>query len=194
MDKDIQHIFKKKNKEMLITTLKYDLDKNIGSLMETISNIFNLEYDEAIKKVEEIVTEEVFDREIINMIENTRIDTYEMVEELINRKKIIVANSIETLVFEEEKINNYYDVILNTTKFLKDEFSNRIKEEMVELNNGFVSKNIISEKLEDYLINRLCGKLITKIHMEIMLRDNNLINKAKESYIKYNQITDTIEG
>ena len=191
MDKDLQQLFEKKNKEMLISTLKYDLDKNIGSLMETINNIFNLEYDGAIKKIAEILTDEIFNRDMINLIESSHIDIYEMVEELINKKKKIVANSIETLVFVEDKINNYYDVILNTTKFLKEDLSIKIKEEMNRLSNSFSVKN---ERLDDYLTNRLCGKLITKIHMEIMLRDNNLINKAKESYVKYKQLTETIEN
>ena len=189
MDKDIQHLFKKKNKEMLITTLRYDLDKNIGSLMETISNIFNLEFDECIKRVEGILTEDVFNREIINTIEEAHIDMYEMVEALVNKKKLVVSNSIETLVFEQDKINNYYDVILNTTKFLKDELVIKIKEELIKLNNNLVEKKAKDPKIASYLNDRLSEKLITKIHMEIMLRDNSLINKAKEGYLRYQDIT-----
>ena len=189
MDKDIQHLFKKKNKEMLITTLRYDLDKNIGSLMETISNIFNLEFDECIKRVEGILTEDVFNREIINTIEEAHIDMYEMVEALVNKKKLVVSNSIETLVFEQDKINNYYDVILNTTKFLKDELVIKIKEELIKLNNNLVEKKANDPKIASYLNDRLSEKLITKIHMEIMLRDNSLINKAKEGYLRYQDIT-----
>ena len=189
MDKDIQHLFKKKNKEMLITTLRYDLDKNIGSLMETISNIFNLEFDECIKRVEGILTEDVFNREIINTIEEAHIDMYEMVEALVNKKKLVVSNSIETLVFEQDKINNYYDVILNTTKFLIDELVIKIKEELIKLNNNLVEKKANDPKIASYLNDRLSEKLITKIHMEIMLRDNSLINKAKEGYLRYQDIT-----
>ena len=58
-----------------------------------------------------------------------------------------------------------------------------------------VKKNIVPEKqeitlkrIQDYLQNRLYGKLETKLHMEIMLRDNNLINKAKEGYLRYQEI------
>ena len=189
MDKDIQHLFKKKNKEMLITTLRYDLDKNIGSLMETISNIFNLEFDECIKRVEGILTEDVFNREIINTIEEAHIDMYEMVEAFVNKKKLVVSNSIETVVFEQDKINKYYDVILNTTKFLKDELVIKIKEELIKLNNNLVEKKANDPKIASYLNDRLSEKLITKIHMEIMLRDNSLINKAKEGYLRYQDIT-----
>ena len=50
------HALRAKNLDKYKTTGKikteYDLDKNIGSLMETITNIFTLSFDEAIKKVE----------------------------------------------------------------------------------------------------------------------------------------------
>ena len=36
-------------------------------------------------------------------------------------------------------------------------------------------------------------KLETKLHMEIMLRDNNLINKAKEGYLRYQEISSKTE-
>ena len=32
MDKDIQEMFQSKNREILITNLKFDLDKNVASL------------------------------------------------------------------------------------------------------------------------------------------------------------------
>ena len=48
---------------------------------------------------------------------------------------------------------------------------------------------LANKRVTDYLKNRLYGKLETKIHMEIMIRDNNLINKAKESYLRYQEIT-----
>ena len=41
MDKDIKEMFREKNKVILLNNLKYDLDKNINSLLETIINIFN---------------------------------------------------------------------------------------------------------------------------------------------------------
>ena len=51
MDKDIALMFKEKNKSILINSLKYDIEKNITSLLETIINIFNLEFDSAIKNI-----------------------------------------------------------------------------------------------------------------------------------------------
>ena len=51
MDKDIKEMFREKNKVILLNNLKYDLDKNINSLLETIINIFNLEFDTAIKNI-----------------------------------------------------------------------------------------------------------------------------------------------
>ena len=48
MDKDIINMFKEKNKQILINSLEYDIEKNITSLLETITNIFNIEFDSAI--------------------------------------------------------------------------------------------------------------------------------------------------
>ena len=40
MDRDIQEMFRSKNREILIKNLKYDLDKNVNSLLDTITNIY----------------------------------------------------------------------------------------------------------------------------------------------------------
>lgn len=194
---DIQEIFKEKNKEILITNLKYDLDKNIGSLMETITNIVNLEFDTALKKIEAIFLDsniDYFNKDLVDIINNMKIDSFEIIEKNINDKKNIVLNSIQNLTFQENDMNKYYDMILNTTKDLKERLNIQLKLELdkysTKLGNQINEEN---NRLEDYLNDRLYGKLETKIHMEIMLRDNNLINKAKEGYLRYQEICSKTE-
>lgn len=203
MDRDIKEMFREKNKMILINNLKYDLDKNVNSLLETFINIFNLEFDTAIKNIVSILEDSDINdsnKFVTDSINNLKLKSYEEIEILLNNKKNILVDCIDHLEFNEEQLNNYYEVVFNTTKDFKDklkEYSIKdVSEKGLELFNQFVLDNVDKDKEElavtrvtDYLKNRLYGKLETKIHMEIMLRDNNLINKAKESYLRFQEIS-----
>lgn len=203
MDKDIKEMFREKNKVILLNNLKYDLDKNINSLLETIINIFNLEFDTAIKNILAINEDSGIvnsDKFITNSINEMKLASYEEIEKLLNIKKETLEKSINQLEFEEESLNDYYNKIIDTTRIFKDSFTEysitNIQNKGIELLNKFILDKVDEEKEElalsritDYLKNRLYGKLETKIHMELMLRDNNLINKAKESYLRFQEIS-----
>lgn len=197
MDKDMQNIFKEKNREILINNLKYDLDKNIDSLIETLTNIINLTFDEAIKKIETIFNDaEMLDeiKKITEIVNNMKLISYRDLDSLINDKKTVVLNSINSLKFTEKNMQEYYDIVFNTTKNVKDELKSSLSKVLINGNNDLEKlinsneKELVVNRLNDYLNNRLYEKLETKIHMEIMLRDNNLINKAKEGYVRYQDI------
>lgn len=202
MDKDIDNLFKEKNREILINNLKYDLDRNVENLLGTITNIFNLEYDTAIKNIITILNDAGFndaDKYITKVISEMKLNNYNHVDELVKNKKDLVLNRIDSLKFTEEDMNEYYDLVLSSTKRLKEMLNNHFKEVFEENDiklDMYIIDSIEESKVEladkrvtDYLKNRLVGKLETKIHMEIMYRDNNLINKAKESYLRYMEIT-----
>ena len=203
MDKDLVKMFKEKNTAILITNLKFDLEKNLNSLLDTVTNIFNLEFDTAIKKIIAILEDSGInnsDKFITDSINKMKMKSYDTIDELLESKKTSLIEKIDYLEFEEECLNEYYDTVLNTTKVFKEklkEFSIiNVQEEGLEILNEFVLKHVDESKEElaisrvsDYLNNRLYGKLETKIHMELMLRDNNLINKAKESYLRFQEIT-----
>lgn len=203
MDKDLKEMFREKNKNILITNLKYDLEKNIDSLLDTVTNIFNLEFDTAIKKVVAILEDSQIknsNKFITTSINKMKLESFQKIEELLETKKNTLIDKIDHLEFEEECLNKYYDDVFNTTKEFKDnlkEFSILgVQKKGLEILNGFVLEHVDEDKeqlavsrVTDYLNNRLYGKLETKIHMEIMLRDNNLINKAKESYLRFQEIT-----
>ena len=203
IDKDIKEMFREKNKVILLNNLKYDLDKNINSLLETIINIFNLEFDTAIKNILAINEDSGIvnsDKFITNSINEMKLASYEEIEKLLNIKKETLEKSINQLEFEEESLNDYYNKIFDTTRIFKDSFTEysitNIQNKGIELLNKFILDKVDEEKEElalsritDYLKNRLYGKLETKIHMELMLRDNNLINKAKESYLRFQEIS-----
>lgn len=202
MDKDIVEMFKEKNKQILVNSLEYDIDKNFTSLLETITNIFNLEFDSAIKNIisiyedVEVNNNQKFITDVINQI---KLNSYSELEILLDKKKGLLEETLAKIEFEEIYIQNYYDTVLETTKEIKEDFNKysiitsrreayssfkkQIMEEMEE-----EKQELVLSRIQDYLNNRLFGKLETKIHMEIMLRDNNLINKAKEGYLRYQEI------
>ena len=201
-DIDIDEIFRKKNREILITNLKYDLDKNVTNLLDTITNIFNLEYDNAIKNILVILHDAGLDdasKFVTETINAMKLENYNHLDELIKNKKVILLNKIDTLKFEKDDMHKYYDLVLDTTKDLKANIKehfievfekNDIKLDMFIVDN--VNENameLANTRVTEYLKSRLYGKVETKIHMEIMIRDNNLINKAKESYLRYQEIT-----
>ena len=205
MDKDIQDIFKEKNKEILITNLKYDLDKNIGSLFETINNIFNLEFDTAVKKILTILEDgnyKSLDKDVFSIVNKIKLNNYESIDKLIQDKKNILIDKIDHLEFEENKMNDYFETVFDTTKNIKSEISKNFDKD-IEYVNALLNEYMINDKelnndltsirMNDYLKNRLYEKLVTKLHMEIMLRDNNLINKAKEVYLRYQDICSKTE-
>ena len=126
MDKDIKEMFREKNKVILLNNLKYDLDKNINSLLETIINIFNLEFDTAIKNILAINEDSGIvnsDKFITNSINEMKLASYEEIEKLLNIKKETLEKSINQLEFEEESLNDYYNKIFDTTRIFNDSFT-----------------------------------------------------------------------
>lgn len=202
MDKELKEIFREKNRLLIITNLKYDLEKNIDSLLNTISNILSLEFDTAIKNMISIhVDSEVYESDsfIKNLINNMKQECYRKLETLLTIKSNILKKKIDCLQFEENCLNEYYELIFHTTKEFRNNFSlyiTKLQDDKLKEFHKFIVRYIAAEKetltvsrVTDYLNNRLFGKLETKIHMEIMLRDNNLINKGKESYLRFQEIS-----
>lgn len=203
MDKDLKEMFKEKNRVILVSNLKYDLSKNIDSMLDTITNIFNLEFDTAIKNIVSILKDSCIvdaNKFVTESVNKMKLESYSKIEELLSIKRDTLDSQVDNLEFEEESLNEYYETVFQTTKNFKDEFKNfsvlNIQKKGFESLNQFILDNVDSEREEltisrvsDYLENRLYGKLETKIRMELMLRDNNLINKAKESYLRFQAIT-----
>ena len=204
MDIDIKEMFREKNRTILLESLKYDLQKNMNSLLETVINIYNLEFETAIKKITSIYEEQdlkVDSKFIDKVISTMKLESYEEIEKLLKEKEKTLEKLILNLEFTEDKLNEYYDSILETTKNVKNDLNKYAIQDVQNKGLKMVDKNATKTEMDeatynritDYLTNRLYGKLETKIHMELMLRDNNLINKAKEGYLRYQNITDKTE-
>ena len=94
-------------------------------------------------------------------------------------------------------MNKYYDLVFSTTKDMKERIANKFNDSIENIDrelNTYIVNNINTNtdltvsRMNDYLKNRFYEKLVTKLHVEIMLRDNNLINKVKEVYLRYQDI------
>lgn len=207
MNSDIIEMFRQKNKQILITTLGYDIEKNMTSLLETITNIFNLEFDNAIKNIISIYEDaNLFDSKkfITDTINQIKMDSYCEFERLLDNKKVKLEKVIEELEFDQAHINNYYDTVLETTTVLESDLKKYsisdvqkkaydVFMKQIDSLENFDKHDILLSRIQDYLFNRLYGKLENKIHMELILRDNNLINKAKEGYLRYQEICSKTE-
>jgi len=207
MEKDITTIFKEKNKAILLNTLKYDIEKNITSVLETMINIFNNEFTTAISKVCSIYEDgrNIDSKKYITeMINQMKLESYKEVEVLLNTKKEKLEGTLEIIDFNDEGFQQYYDVVSQTTENLKNSLKKYCIEDVQKTALDLFKRNIIEEiddenrelvlsRVHDYFINRLYGKLEDKLYMELELRDNNLLNKAKEGYDRYQQIVEKTE-
>ncbi len=207
MEKDIATIFKEKNKAILLNTLKYDIEKNITSVLETMINIFNNEFNTAISKVCSIYEDgrNIDSKKYITeMINQMKLESYKEVEVLLNTKKEKLEGTLEIIDFNDEGFQQYYDVVSQTTENLKNSLKKYCIEDVQKTALDLFKRNIIEEiddenrelvlsRVHDYFINRLYGKLEDKLYMELELRDNNLLNKAKEGYDRYQQIVEKTE-
>lgn len=198
MDVDIKLMFEEKNKNILIDNLVFDLNKNVDSMCDTINNIFNMEFDLAVKNIMSVYQD--YDKNIDIKKLNKKVEQIKKVilkETIknINIKRNILSKLILSLDFKEETMETYYNEVEKTTLNFKNlyneskfiELRRKNKSELLilldEYNNEFALTRI-----DNYFDIRLFEKLISKVISEVCLRDINLLNKAKESYIKYKEI------
>ncbi len=207
MADDIAILFKEKNKSILLNTLQYDIEKNGTSMLESMVNIFNNEFDTAITKIISIYQDAGAKDEkkfITDTINRMKIDSYKEMELLLNNKRVCLEKSLEEVTFDDVGFQSYYDAIFHTTVSFKESFRKycveNIQKEALSMFRKNIKKSVEKEKqevtfsrVEEYFVHRLYGKLENKIYMELDFRDNNLLNKGKEGYLRYQEIVSKTE-
>lgn len=207
MEQDVTSMFKEKNKEILLNTLKYDIEKNVTSVLETMVNIFNNEFDTAITKVTSIYEDggNINSRKYItDTINQMKLDSYKEVEILLNNKKVNLEETLEQLEFTDIGFQKYYDAVAETTEVLKESLRKyciddvqrdaiESFQENIQIEICLEKRDVVLSRVQDYFTYRLYGKLESKLYQELELRDNNLLNKAREGYIRYQQIAQKTE-
>lgn len=207
MADDIAILFKEKNKSILLNTLHYDIEKNRTSVLESMVNLFNHEFDTAITKIISIYQDadaKNTEKFITDTINRMKLDSYKEMELLLNNKRVSLEERLEKVTFDDVGFQSYYDAIIDTTNIFKESFRkycvDNIQKEALSKFRRNIKKNVDKEKqelilarVEDYFMYRLYGKLENKIYMELDLRDNNLLNKGKEGYLRYQEIVSKTE-
>ena len=189
MDKDIQEMFSQKNREILIHNLELDIERNMEVLKDTLTNIFNLQFDIAIKNIVSIYDNEVQRQDIAKVLVPLKSKSFLLLNDQINVKQAQLLEQIKNLEFKEEQMDIYYETVFESTSpviqvFESDDISELLKISIGDLFNLYSGiDNTICKRLEDYIHLRLFGKLREKVEQEFLIRDNNLSNKGKESYL-----------
>ena len=194
MDKDIQEMFSQKNREILIHNLELDIERNMEVLKDTLTNIFNLQFDIAIKNIVSIYDNEVQRQYIAKVLVPLKSKSFLLLNDQINVKQAQLLEQIKNLEFKEEQMDIYYETVFESTSpviqvFESDDISELLKISIGDLFNLYSGiDNTICKRLEDYIHLRLFGKLREKVVQVFLIRDNNLSNKGKESYLKFQEL------
>ncbi len=199
MDKDIQEMFRKKNREMLIHNLELDIERNIAVLEESFTNIFNYQFDMGIKNIISMYINQDMDKEITTILLHLKNDLFSVVLEQVKSRSEKLLERVENLEFEEEKMKDYYDFVFSfSSSFEEILHSEQVQdflekaifklEEMSKQSFSQEESQIVNSRVYDYIHYRLFGKLEERILSEILIRDNNLANKGKESYEKFQEL------
>lgn len=199
MDKDIQEMFRKKNREILIKNLKLDIERNIDSVEESLSNIFNYQFDTCIRNVSSMYDQSDVDKEVTKAIILLKTKLFLALKNIIDKRKDALLDFVDHLEFKEEEMKKYYDFVFetknNVLSFLESDEVKELLDSCVT-SLDVINKTVFNEDLEkivssriyDYIHIRLFGKLKTNILNEFLIRDNNLSNKGRESYEKFQEL------
>lgn len=203
MDQEIISMFKEKNRSILIQNLKFDTERNIDSLLETLKNIIMNDFGVAKKNIKLIFDDydcDVSDEKLCVILDSAQNKSYKIIEDIVSSKKQSIIIDIDKLSFEEESMYNYYSLIDGTTNVIQEMLvANLFSDVVADMSKQLLKficmiKNenvriLVQNRIRDYINIRLYKKLEDKILSTIRIRDNNLINKGKESYDKYQEIS-----
>lgn len=199
MDKDIQEMFRQKNREILIHNLQLDIDRNMDVLTDTLTNIFDLQFDTAIKNIVVMYNDHATERDISKILVPLKTKSFMLLSSFIGQKKDLLLKKLDTLEFIEEQMQEYYDLVFSTTQdvlvLFDEEKLQTFQKEAIDSLQDLVSslleesaQSIVQYRIRDYVIERLFGKLKDKVRDEFLIRDNNLSNKGRESYDKFQDL------
>jgi len=199
MDKDINKMFKDKNKEIFINSLVLEMERNLEALKNTTDNCVALEINKLIMfftkyfeeteikfKKEELIGFMYRKKTKINSIVNNKIE-----EKKQKLKEGFLSKKIENDVVTQEYIDEYYAALLNETQILNDDLDLLLKEEICTVFYPEVIKKykLNSKEQEERINSRINilfkDTLIRRVKEESVFRDESLKNMCAESYNKY---------
>lgn len=190
---DIKDQLKKKNKEIYLNKLNFDLDNNLEVLVLTIDNLLSFMKDNLVKKIIDI-EEDFQDKESILENVNIFFEAYRNnLMNILDTKKVDLQNVIvvhDDLDVCKQNIKDNYLTLKETLEtFSKKEIDNLVKSLNKELKSEF-KKN----RLKEYLTTIFLTNLNMKILDTMKNRDIILINTFEETYLKYLELNKNTIG
>ena len=190
---DIKDQLKKKNKEIYLNKLNFDLDNNLEVLVLTIDNLLSFMKDNLVKKIIDI-EEDFQDKESILENVNIFFEAYRNnLMNILDTKKVDLQNVIvvhDDLEVCKQNIKDNYLTLKETLEtFSKKEIDNLVKSLNKELKSEF-KKN----RLKEYLTTIFLTNLNMKILDTMKNRDIILINTFEETYLKYLELNKNTIG
>lgn len=199
MDKDIQEMFRKKNREILIKNLKLDIERNVDSLEEALSNMFNYQFDTCVRNISSMYEEAENLKDVTKSIILLKTKLFLLLNKTIDNKKEMLLDFVEHLEFTEEEMKKYYNFVFETqtkvSEFLESDEVLKLLDDCYHtldlLNKNILDEenlSIVSSRIYDYIHVRLFGKIKINVLNEVLIRNNNLSNKGRESYEKFQEL------
>ena len=190
---DIKDQLKKKNKEIYLNKLNFDLDNNLEVLVLTIDKILSFMKDNLVKKIIDI-EEDFQDKESILENVNIFFEAYRNnLMNILDTKKVDLQNVIvvhDDLDVCKQNIKDNYLTLKETLEtFSKKEIDNLVKSLNKELKSEF-KKN----RLKEYLTTIFLINLNMKVLDTMKNRDIILINTFEETYLKYLELNKNTIG
>ena len=190
---DIKDQLKKKNKEIYLNKLNFDLDNNLEVLVLTIDNLLSFMKDNLLKKIIDI-EEDFQDKESILENVNIFFEAYRNnLMNILDTKKVDLQNVIvvhDDLDVCKQNIKDNYLTLKETLEtFSKKEIDNLVKSLNKELKSEF-KKN----RLKEYLTTIFLTNLNMKVLDTMKNRDIILINTFEETYLKYLELNKNTIG
>lgn len=198
MDEELKQQFKIKNLEILKNKLKLDVHNNMNTLILSLNHILDLEVSTAMNKTALIYYDadvRFNDGDQEEILISFGKKYIEVTKEYLKIKKTDLLKTIEAFTVDTD-ISTYYCVIENTElevdEFLKEQLLSYIDDKLIvminKLNKRYVSvaqKDFVLERLLNFLKDSFIRRLSSKTVEQINLRNQTLINNAKDNYERY---------
>lgn len=190
---DIKDQLKKKNKEIYLNKLNFDLDNNLEVLVLTIDNLLSFMKDNLVKKIIDI-EEDFQDKESILENVNIFFEAYRNnLMNILDTKKVDLQNVIvvhDDLDVCKQNIKDNYLTLKETL----ETFSNKEIDNLVKSLNKELKSEFKKNRLKEYLTTIFLTNLNMKVLDTMKNRDIILINTFEETYLKYLELNKNTIG
>ena len=205
---NIGKMFRSKNKEIFLNSLKIDLERNCDALKSTTNNCVALETNKLLVFLKNFFKDQSIPytkEEIIGILYREKTELNKIVNNRIeDRKNNIIKDYIDVKMNEEDILSNfleeYYAAIKEETDKMNEELEVALKSRIcLEFSQYIIKKYDLKNEDQVERINSRINLLfkdvvIKRIKEETEFRDESLRNQTKSSYDKYRKLNENTYG